>query len=91
MARGAQATRWWFRSLRGRGRGCKVRAADLERLQNPNDIYRGAYCSMIMVSLLALPTTLPPGATARAYGHESFSDGLPEYLSRCELYASVLK
>lgn len=84
MARGAQATRWWLRSLCRRGRGCTVRVTGVQRFPNPNRVYRGAYCSMIMIALLALPTTLPSGATARAYEYESFSDGLPEYLSRCK-------
>ena len=43
----------------------------------------GAYCAMVVISLLALPTELPPNAPARAQGFASFLDGLPEYLSRC--------
>lgn len=38
---------------------------------------------MVMVSLLALPLELPPQAPSRANGFKLFSDGLPEYLSRC--------
>lgn len=45
--------------------------------------HRGAYCSMTMLSLLALPLELPPNAPARAKGLCTFLDGLPEYLSRC--------
>ena len=45
--------------------------------------HSGAYCSMVMISLLALPLELPPNAPARAHGLTSFLDGLPEYLSRC--------
>lgn len=44
---------------------------------------RGAYCTMTMISLLAIPLELPPSAPARASGFTSFLDGLPEYLSRC--------
>lgn len=43
----------------------------------------GAYCSMTIISLLALPLELPPNAPTRAHGFTSFLDGLPEYLSRC--------
>ena len=50
---------------------------------NLADAYSGAYCSMVIVSLLALPLELPPNAPARAHGFTSFLDGLPEYLSRC--------
>lgn len=45
--------------------------------------YRGAYCTMTIISLLAIPLELPPNAPARASGFTSFLDGLPEYLSRC--------
>ncbi|KAF9890181.1 CAAX farnesyltransferase (FTase) subunit beta [Aspergillus nanangensis] len=44
---------------------------------------RGAYCSMVIISLLDLPLTLPPEAEARKYGLDSFTSGLSEYLARC--------
>ena len=44
---------------------------------------RGAYSAMLMISLLALPLELPPHAPSRSNGFNLFSDGLPEYLSRC--------
>ena len=47
---------------------------------------RGAYCSMVMISLLSLPLELPPDAPARAEGLATFVDGLPEYLSRCQTF-----
>ncbi|KAL2040809.1 hypothetical protein N7G274_006267 [Stereocaulon virgatum] len=47
---------------------------------------RGAYCSMTIISLLALPLELPPNAPTRARGFASFLDGLPEYLSRCQTF-----
>lgn len=47
---------------------------------------RGAYCTMTIISLLALPLELPPNAPARASGFTSFLDGLPEYLSRCQTF-----
>ncbi|KAL8638461.1 MAG: hypothetical protein Q9228_004393 [Teloschistes exilis] len=47
---------------------------------------RGAYCSMVMIALLKLPLSLPPDAPARQAGLELFTDGLPEYLSRCQTY-----
>ena len=45
---------------------------------------RGAYCAMVMISLLNLPLQLPPNSLARMAGAETFLTGLPEYLSRCE-------
>lgn len=48
---------------------------------------RGAYSAMVMISLLALPLELPPQAPSRANGFNLFSDGLPEYLSRCAYHA----
>lgn len=47
---------------------------------------RGAYCSMVIIALLALPLVLPHDSPARAAGHETFADGLHEYLSRCQTY-----
>jgi protein farnesyltransferase subunit beta len=45
---------------------------------------RGAYCAMVVHALLDLPLALPPEAGARQNGLETFTDGLPEYLSRCK-------
>lgn len=39
---------------------------------------------MVIISLLDLPLELPADAPARQYGLETFTSGLPEYLSRCE-------
>ncbi|KAL5343705.1 terpenoid cyclases/protein prenyltransferase alpha-alpha toroid [Aspergillus crustosus] len=47
---------------------------------------RGAYCAMVIISLLDLPLTLPPEATARNYGLQTFADGLSSYLSRCQTF-----
>ena len=47
---------------------------------------RGAYCAMVMISLLQLPLELPPDAPARAKGLTTLLDGLPEYLSRCQTF-----
>lgn len=47
---------------------------------------RGAYCAMIIISLLSLPLDLPPDAPARAAGLQSFKDGLGAYISRCQTY-----
>ncbi|KAL1969552.1 hypothetical protein VTN77DRAFT_8990 [Rasamsonia byssochlamydoides] len=47
---------------------------------------RGAYCAMVIISLLDLPLELPPDAEARRYGLETFVSGLPEYLSRCQTF-----
>ncbi|KAM0095095.1 CAAX farnesyltransferase (FTase) subunit beta [Aspergillus fumigatus] len=39
---------------------------------------------MVVHALLDLPLALPPEAEARQNGLETFTDGLPEYLSRCK-------
>lgn len=44
---------------------------------------RGAYCAMVIISLLDLPLDLPPDSEARDYGIDTFVSGLPDYLSRC--------
>lgn len=53
-----------------------------------SDMHRGAYCSMVLISLLALPLELPSNAPSRSHGLRSFLDGLPEYLSRCALHTA---
>jgi protein farnesyltransferase subunit beta len=47
---------------------------------------RGAYCALVVISLLDLPLDLPPGAPARASGLTTFNDGLGAYISRCQTY-----
>ncbi|OAX78820.1 hypothetical protein ACJ72_06869 [Emergomyces africanus] len=47
---------------------------------------RGAYCAMVMISLLDLPLELPPDSPARHAGLDTFINGLPEYLSRCQTF-----
>jgi hypothetical protein len=39
---------------------------------------------MVMIALLDLPPELPPDASARQFGFDTFASGLPEYLSRCK-------
>lgn len=56
----------------------------VERLST--NIARGAYCSMVMVSLLSLPLELPPNSKAMVKGDETFMTGVPEYLSRCTVF-----
>lgn len=46
-------------------------------------VTRGAYCAMVIISLLDLPLDLPPESNARQSGLRTFLDGLPEYLARC--------
>ena len=58
-----------------------------QSIWSSHNLSRGAYCSMVLVSLLALPPDLPPNAPARRAGLRSFTDGLPEYLSRCKCHA----
>lgn len=51
---------------------------------------RGAYCAMVMISLLSLPLDLPPDAPAREGGLTTFVDQLPEYLGRCQSFEGGL-
>ncbi|EYE99877.1 CAAX farnesyltransferase subunit beta RAM1 [Aspergillus ruber CBS 135680] len=54
--------------------------------ENGEEDVRGAYCAMVVISLLDLPLELPPDAPARQHGLETFTSGLPEYLSRCQTF-----
>ncbi|KAK5159090.1 hypothetical protein LTR04_005150 [Oleoguttula sp. CCFEE 6159] len=47
---------------------------------------RGAYCSMVLITVLNLPLSLPPDSPARAAGLETFTDGLGTWLSRCQTF-----
>ncbi|PKY02673.1 CaaX farnesyltransferase beta subunit Ram1 [Aspergillus campestris IBT 28561] len=47
---------------------------------------RGAYCAMVIISLLDLPLDLPAESAARQHGRETFTSGLAEYLSRCQTF-----
>ncbi|KAJ6171393.1 hypothetical protein N7470_000460, partial [Penicillium chermesinum] len=47
---------------------------------------RGAYCVMAILTLLDLPVELPPNVEARKAGLENLTDGLAQYLSRCQTY-----
>ncbi|KAB2579536.1 Prenyltransferase/squalene oxidase [Lasiodiplodia theobromae] len=47
---------------------------------------RGAYCAMVIISLLKLPLDLPQDAPARAAGLTSFTDRLPEWISSCQTF-----
>jgi protein farnesyltransferase subunit beta len=45
---------------------------------------RGAFCAMVILSLLNLPLDLPTDAPARSHGLTSFEDGLGDWISRCQ-------
>ena len=48
---------------------------------------RGAYTAILLITLLNLPLSLPEDCDARRIGGlEKFTDGLPEWLSRCQTY-----
>ncbi|KAF4310962.1 Prenyltransferase/squalene oxidase [Botryosphaeria dothidea] len=51
---------------------------------------RGAYCAMVIISLLNLPVDLPPDAPARAQGLTTFIDKLPEWISSCQTFEGGL-
>lgn len=47
---------------------------------------RGAYCALVVCSLLHIPLTLPEDAPARAAGFTSFTDGLGEWIGACQAF-----
>ncbi|KAI9646931.1 CAAX farnesyltransferase (FTase) subunit beta [Ciborinia camelliae] len=47
---------------------------------------RGAYCALILITLLNLPLDLPQDAPARSSNLTTFIDGLPEWISRCQTF-----
>ncbi|KAF7957540.1 hypothetical protein EAE96_003117 [Botrytis aclada] len=47
---------------------------------------RGAYCALILITLLSLPLDLPQDAPARSSNYTTFIDGLPEWISRCQTF-----
>ena len=51
---------------------------------------RGAFCALVLVSLLHLPLQLPHDAPARAHGLTSFTDKLMDWISQCQTYEGGL-
>jgi protein farnesyltransferase subunit beta len=47
---------------------------------------RGAFCALVVMSLLHIPLELPPDAPARKHGFTSFKDGLGEWVSKCQSF-----
>ena len=47
---------------------------------------RGAYCALVVLSLLNLPLELPPSAPARSQGLTTFVDGLGQWIARCQAF-----
>ncbi|KAF2178280.1 terpenoid cyclases/Protein prenyltransferase [Zopfia rhizophila CBS 207.26] len=47
---------------------------------------RGAFCALVVMSLLNLPLELPPDAPSRSQGYTTFLDGLGTWVSRCQTY-----
>jgi protein farnesyltransferase subunit beta len=45
---------------------------------------RGAFCAMIILSLLNIPLELPADAPARKHGLTTFTDKLGEWVSKCQ-------
>ena len=46
----------------------------------------GAYCAMVIISLLNLPIDLPSTSAARIKVEDTLITRLPEYLSQCKIY-----
>ncbi|KAI9889979.1 MAG: hypothetical protein M1814_004597 [Vezdaea aestivalis] len=53
---------------------------------NGEEDVRGAYCVLSIVAILGLPLELAAGSDAKVSGLTSLTDGLPEYISRCQTY-----
>jgi protein farnesyltransferase subunit beta len=47
---------------------------------------RGAYCALVILSLLHIPLSLPPDAPARKHGLTTFTDKLGEWVSKCQSF-----
>jgi protein farnesyltransferase subunit beta len=47
---------------------------------------RGAFCALVVISLLNLPIELPQDAPAREAGLKTFVDGLGDWVSKCQTY-----
>ncbi|KAH0537239.1 hypothetical protein FGG08_005941 [Glutinoglossum americanum] len=47
---------------------------------------RGAYCAMVLISLLNIPIDLPSSSTAKIRDEDTLVTRLPEYLSRCQTF-----
>jgi protein farnesyltransferase subunit beta len=45
---------------------------------------RGAFCAMVVISLLNLPLDLPQDAVARSHGLTTLTDGLGDWVSKCQ-------
>lgn len=45
---------------------------------------RGAFCALVVLSLLNLPLDLPPDAPTRQNGFTSFTDGLGAWITTCQ-------
>ncbi|KAF2874469.1 terpenoid cyclases/protein prenyltransferase alpha-alpha toroid [Massariosphaeria phaeospora] len=51
---------------------------------------RGAYCGLVVLSLLNLPLSLPPDAPARKHGLTTFLDKLGAWVSSCQTFEGGL-
>jgi len=52
--------------------------------QGGEEDIRGAFCAVVILSLLNLPLDLPPESPVRAHGLTSFTDGLGDWISTCQ-------
>lgn len=52
--------------------------------QGGEEDIRGAFCAMVVLSLTNLPLELPPDAPVRKQGFTSFTDGLGDWISKCQ-------
>ncbi|KAG9228979.1 CaaX farnesyltransferas-like protein beta subunit Ram1 [Amylocarpus encephaloides] len=47
---------------------------------------RGAYCAVVIISLLGLPLELPKDSPSWSSEHQSLLTGLPEWVARCQTF-----
>ncbi|KAL5113512.1 CAAX farnesyltransferase (FTase) subunit beta [Pleosporales sp. CAS-2024a] len=52
--------------------------------QGGEEDIRGAFCALVVLSLLNLPLDLPQDAPARGHGLTTFVDGLGDWVSKCQ-------
>ncbi|KAI9765596.1 MAG: CAAX farnesyltransferase (FTase) subunit beta [Geoglossum simile] len=69
----------WLANLKQRDGGFKLFVGGEEDV-------RGAYCAMVLISLLDLPIDLPSTSDAKLEDEDTLVTRLPEYLSRCQTF-----
>jgi protein farnesyltransferase subunit beta len=53
-------------------------------------ILSGAYCAVVIITLLDLPLDLPKDSSAWSQGGDTLLTGLPEWVGRCKYFSSEI-